>query len=63
MEHIHKIKKVNRKTISSLAKDSKYYIKLDESKKHLLSLPITNFISKNSEENYFPIKTLIKKNT
>ncbi len=60
-DRIEKIKKFDSKTLRSLASDHKYYVKLDLMQIELINLPITQFVSQNSSDNYFPTKTLMKK--
>ena len=60
-DRIEKIKWVDNKTLRSLSSNHKYYVKLDRNQTDLIDLPISQFVSQNSSENYFPIKALMKK--
>lgn len=61
VDKTERLKKIDTKTLRNLVSESRNYVKLDDSQEHLLNLPITKFISQNSQDNYFPTKALMKK--
>ncbi len=61
VDRIEKIKKFDSKTLRALVSNQRHYVKLDATETKLTDLPITKFISQNTSDNYFPIKTLMKK--
>jgi len=61
-DKIEKIKKINNKTVKLLLNKNSDVTKLSSHHSHLLNLPITKFLSRNSSESYFPIKSYMEKN-
>jgi len=62
IDKIEKIKRINNKTIKLLVNKTNEITKLRSQDTHLLNLPLTKFLSRNSSESYFPIKSYMEKN-
>ncbi|TDX11303.1 DUF2357 domain-containing protein [Flavobacterium sp. S87F.05.LMB.W.Kidney.N] len=61
-DKIEKIKKINNKTIKLIVNKTNEVTKLRNQDTHLLNLPLTQFLSRNSSESYFPTKSFMEKN-
>lgn len=61
IDKIEKLKKVNHKVLKSLVSNNKDFVKLSDSHKHLLHLPVVDLISSNGSDRYFPTKITMQK--